>query len=55
LEAAQRFVEPGAGGETELALGGALANARASVAEAMETVRKTLGEQGARNEDGPSL
>jgi hypothetical protein len=55
LEAAQRFVEPGVGGETELALGGALANARASVAEAMETVRKTLGEQGARNEDGPSL
>jgi methylmalonyl-CoA mutase N-terminal domain/subunit len=55
LEAAQRFVEPGAGGETELALGGALANARASVAEAIETVRKTLGEQDARNEDGPSL
>ena len=55
LEAAQRFVNPEGCGVTELALGGALANARASVAEAIETVRKTLGEQDARNEDGPPL
>ena len=55
LEAAQRFVDPGVGGETELALGGALANARARVADALETVRKTLGEQDARDEDRPPL
>ena len=55
LEAAQRFVDPGGGGEAELALAlaRALANARASVADAMETVRKTLGEQDAREDDGP--
>ena len=45
---AQRFVEPRGGGETELALARALANARASVADAMEMVRTTLGEQDAR-------
>ena len=55
LEAAQRFVEPRGGGETELALARALANARASVADAMETVRMTLGEQDAREDDGPLL
>lgn len=55
LEAAQRFVDPGGGGETELALAGALANARASVADAMETVRMTLGKQDARDDDGPLL
>ncbi len=43
LEAAQWFVDPGGGGETDLALARALANARANVADAMETVRKTLG------------
>ena len=53
LEAAQRFVDPGGGGEAELALARALANASASVADAMETVRMTLGEQGAREDDGP--
>jgi hypothetical protein len=53
LEAAQRFVEPRGGGETELGLARALANARASVADAMETVCKTLGEQDARYDDGP--
>jgi hypothetical protein len=51
LEAAQRFVDPGGGGETELALARALANARASVAEAMATVRMTLGEQDAREDE----
>ena len=55
LEAAQRFVEPGGGGETDLALARALANARASVADAMETVRKTLGAQDAREDEGPLL
>ena len=55
LEAAQRFVEPGGGGETDLALARALANARANVAEAMETVRMTLGAQDAREDDGPLL
>ena len=53
LEAAQRFVDSGGGGEAELALARALANARASVADAMETVRMTLGEQDAREDDGP--
>ena len=55
LEAAQRFVEPEGGGETDLALARALANARANVAEAMETVRMTLGAQDAREDDGPLL
>lgn len=55
LEAAQGFVDPGGAGETELALARALANARASVAEAMETVRMTLGEQDARKDDRPLL
>ena len=55
LEAAQRFVDPGGGGETELALVRSLANARASVAEAMETVRMTLGAQDARQDEGPLL
>jgi hypothetical protein len=50
LEAAQRFVD--GGGEAELALARALANARMSVANAMETVRMTLGEQDAREDDG---
>ncbi len=43
------------GGETDLALARALANARANVADAMETVRKTLGAQDAREDDGPLL
>ncbi len=55
LEAAQRFVDPGGGGETDLALARALANARANVAEAMETVRMTLGAQDVREDDGPLL
>jgi hypothetical protein len=45
LEAAQRFVDPGGGGETELALARAIASARACVYDAMETVRMTLEEQ----------
>jgi hypothetical protein len=55
LEAAQRFVEPGGGGETDLALARVLANARANVADAIETVRKTLGAQDAREDEGPLL
>jgi hypothetical protein len=55
LQAAQRFVDPEGGGETEHALASALANARASVADAMETVRMTLGAQDARDDDGPPL
>ncbi len=55
LEAAQRFVEPGGGGETDLALARALANARANVPDAIERVRKTLGAQDAREDDGPLL
>jgi hypothetical protein len=43
------------GGATELALARALANARVNVADAMETVRKTLGAQDAREDDGPLL
>ena len=46
LEAAQRFVDPGGGGETELALARAIANARTCVSDARETVRMTLEEQG---------
>jgi hypothetical protein len=55
LEAAQHFVDPGGGGESDLALTRSLADARASVAEAMETVRRTLGAQDAREDDGPFL
>jgi hypothetical protein len=53
LEAAQRFVDPGGGGETDLALARALANARANVADAMESVRMTLGAQDTRYDDDP--
>ena len=53
LEAAQRFVEPVGGGETDLTLARALANARANVADAIETVRKSLGAQDVREDDGP--
>jgi hypothetical protein len=53
LEAAQRFVDPGGGGESELALARAIASARACVADARETVRMTLGAQDARYDDGP--
>ena len=52
LEAAQRFVEPVDGGETDLALARALANARANVADAMETVRKTPGKTMDRSSSG---
>lgn len=45
LGAAQRFVDPGGGGETELALARAIASARACVSDARETVRQTLDEQ----------
>ncbi len=55
LEAAQRFVDPGGGGETELALARAIASARACVAAARETVSVTLGAQDARRDDGPRL
>ena len=55
LEAAQRFVDPGGGGESELALARAIASARACVADARETVRMTLGAQDARQDDGPLL
>ena len=55
LEAAHRFVDHGGGGESEPALARSLANARASVAEAMETVRMTLGAQDARQDEGPLL
>jgi hypothetical protein len=55
LEAAQRFVDPGGGGESELALARAIASARACVADARETVRITLGAQDAREDDGPLL
>jgi hypothetical protein len=53
LEAAQRFVDPGGGGESELALARAIASARACVADARETVRMTLGAQDARYDDEP--
>jgi hypothetical protein len=55
LQAAQRFVDPEGGGETEHALARALALALASVADAMETVRMTLGAQDARDDNGPPL
>jgi hypothetical protein len=48
LEAAQQFVDPGGGGETDLALARAIASARACVQDAMETVRKTIEEQDTR-------
>jgi hypothetical protein len=55
LESAQRFVDPGGGGESELALARSIASARACVADARETVSRTLGAQDARQDDGPLL
>ena len=46
LEAAQRFLDPGAGDEAELDVVRAVANARRSVSEALETLRSMVGEPG---------
>ncbi len=44
LEAALRFVDPRTDDEAELALVRAVANARTSVGDALETIRAQLGE-----------
>jgi hypothetical protein len=44
LEAAQRFLDPKTAEEAELELVRAVANARTSVGDALETVRSMLGE-----------
>ncbi len=46
LEAAQRFLDPHTRGEAEIALVRAVANARTSVGDALESVRAALGEPG---------
>jgi hypothetical protein len=44
LEAALRFVDPRSGDEAEIDLVRAVANARTSVGDALETIRVRLGE-----------
>jgi hypothetical protein len=44
LEAALRFLDPKTDEETEIALVRAIANARTSVGDALETIRARLGE-----------
>jgi hypothetical protein len=44
LEAAQRFLDPRTGDEAEMNLVRAVANARISVGDALETVREQLGQ-----------
>ncbi len=46
LEAAQRFMDPKAGSEAELDVVRAVANARLSVGDALETVGLMMGEPG---------
>jgi hypothetical protein len=46
LEAAQRFLDPRTDDESEMDLVRAIANARMSVGDALETVRWILGEPG---------
>jgi hypothetical protein len=46
LEAALRFVDPRTDDEDEIALVRAVANARTSVGDALETIRAQLGEPG---------
>ena len=46
LEAALRFVDPRTDDETEIDLVRAVANARTSVGDALETIRVRLGEPG---------
>jgi thiamine biosynthesis lipoprotein ApbE len=46
LEAAQRFLDPQTGDPAELDVVRAVANARLSVADALETVRLMMGEPG---------
>jgi hypothetical protein len=44
LEAAQRFLDPRTAEDAEMALVRAVANARTSVADALETIRSMTGE-----------
>ena len=46
LEAAQRFLDPGTRDEAELDVVRAVANARLSVSDALETLRSMVGEPG---------
>jgi hypothetical protein len=46
LEAALRFLDPKTDGEAEIDLVRAVANARTSVGDALETIRARLGETG---------
>jgi hypothetical protein len=46
LEAAQRFLDPRTTDEAELDVVRAVANARLSVSDALETVRMLMGEPG---------
>ncbi len=46
LEAAQRFLDPATGDEAELDVVRAVANARLSVSDALETVKLMMGEPG---------
>ena len=46
LQSAQRYLDVPAGGQTDLALARAIANAKTSINDAMDTIQQSLSEQG---------
>ena len=46
LQSAQRYLDVPGGGQTDLALARAIANAKTSINDAMDTIQQSLSEQG---------
>jgi hypothetical protein len=46
LQSAQRYLDVPAGDKTDLALARAIANAKTSINDAMDTIQQSLSEQG---------
>ena len=46
LQSAQRFLDVAAGGKSDLALAWAIANAKTSINDAMDTIQQSLSERG---------
>jgi hypothetical protein len=46
LQSAQRYLDVPAGDQTDLALARAIANAKTSINDAMDTIQQSLSEQG---------
>ncbi len=46
LQSAQRFLDVAAGGKSDLALARAIANAKTSINDALDTIQQSLSERG---------